>query len=86
MLLNAADLLEVAFAFYISLSPLKSSFKDLAKQIRERSNKVCQDMPLVSLHLIRNFEQLAAKMFLFRIPTWQQFAYIVLFVFKQVLH
>ena len=32
-LLNAADLLEVAFAFYISLSPLKSSLKDLAKQI-----------------------------------------------------
>ena len=33
MLLNAADLLEEIFAFYISLRPLKSSLKDLAKQI-----------------------------------------------------
>ena len=33
MLLNAADLLEEAFAFYVSLSPLKSSLKDLEKQI-----------------------------------------------------
>ena len=48
-------MLEAAFAFYISLSPLKNSFKDLAKQILERSNKVCQDMPLASLHLLRNF-------------------------------
>ena len=32
-LLDAANLLEVAFVFYISLSPLKSSLKDLAKQI-----------------------------------------------------
>ena len=54
MLLNAAYLLEVAFAFYIFLAPSKAHLRTLQNKYLERSDKVCQYMALVSLHLFRN--------------------------------
>ena len=89
-LLNAANLLEVVFAFYISLSPLKSLLKKSSvKSSPCKTNILRGTINFLKIWLwflctcFGIFEQLAVGMFLFTIPIWQQFNYIMLFVFKQ---